>query len=565
MIFPKQQIDIFFSLHLIRIVVLLVISQGLLFSCNPITKTQTEHVPQVPQTLTLVCGSDSLQLLTFLNKLLQDTIQREKILSFYKSRNYSPAWINASGVNENAGNLINFLYNEKAYYLQEPLLSLDDLQKLHQVVLMDTSGRLYCEDSLALQLEILLTKSFFDFAERSWGGADNKILKQTNWFIARKQLNYDQLLNDYLHIGKDVSPTEPVYRQYELLKSYLRKYNAVALKKEWPSLSARNITLKRTDTSTIVSNIKQLLFSTGDMAVADSSAIFDSILESAVKIFQKRHGLKEDGIVNKRTLQTMCIPIQERIRTILINMERCRWVPVQLSGNYLVVNIPEFRLHVYKNERHVWSCKVIVGKSDPLNHTVIFNDSVEFIVFNPYWNIPKNILKKEILPAIKKDPQYIRKNNLEVTDNAGRVMDASIINWASYADHFPYLVRQKPGSDNALGNMKFLFPNPYDIYMHDTPSKNLFNETDRDFSHGCIRIEQPLRLAEFLLKADTIWTSERIGSTMESGKETFVKLKQRTPIFIAYFTCWVDGAGKLNFRNDIYGHDEKMEKLLFVN
>ncbi|WP_317897678.1 L,D-transpeptidase family protein [Aurantibacillus circumpalustris] len=565
MIFTKQQIDIFFSLRSIKIVVLLVISQVLFFSCNRVTKTRTEHVPQVPETLRIVCRNDSLQLVTFLNKLLHDTIQRERILSFYRSRNYSPVWINASGVNENAGNLINFLYNEKACCFQESVPSLDNLQQLHQAVVGNISGRLYCEDSLALQLEVLLTKSFFEFAECNWGGVDSKILKQANWFIARKQLNYDQLLNDYLHAGKDISPIEPMYGQYELLKSYLRKYNAAALKKEWPLLSAGNMTLKRADTSAIVISIKQLLFITGDMAGADSSAIFDSILESAVKVFQKRHGLKEDGIVNKRTLQTMCIPIQERIRTILINMERCRWVPVQLSGDYLVVNIPEFRLHVYRNERHVWSCKVIVGKSDPLNHTVIFNDSLEFIVFNPNWNIPKNILKKEILPAIIKDAGYILKNNLEVTDMAGQVMNASTIKWTSYTDHFPYLIRQKPGADNPLGNMKFLFPNPYDIYIHDTPSKNLFNETDRGFSHGCIRLEQPLRLAEFLLETDTIWTPEAISSVMEGGKETFVKLKQRTPIFIAYFTCWVDGAGRLNFRNDIYGHDEKMEKLLFVN
>lgn len=545
--------------------VFVVIIQVVFFSCSQVTPKETEPAPVAPVIQHLVCGQDSLQINYFLRLLVSDSFLLKKIRSFYQGRAYSPAWINASGINENAGNLINFLYNERVCGFQKPANSPDKLQELYKTVLSDTSGRMYCEDSLALQLEILLTKNFFEFAERNWEGADTKILKQVNWFIARKQVNYDQLLSDYLHSGQGHFPEEPVYRQYNLLKGHLRKYNAIALKGTWPALPNGDMKLKPGDTSAVVSNMRLLLFITGDMPENDSSMIFDARLESAVRIFQKRHGLKEDGIVSKKTLQAMRIPIQKRIRTILINMERCRWVPVEVSGDYLVVNIPEFRLHVYRKERHAWSCKVIVGKSDALHHTVIFNDSVECIVLNPYWNIPRNILKKEILPAIKRDAGYIRRNNLEVIDQNGRIIDASTINWNSYTGYFPYLIRQRPGEDNALGNLKFLFPNPYDIYMHDTPSKNLFNETERDFSHGCIRLEQPLGLAEFLLREDPVWTTERVTAAISDGKEIFVKLRKKTPIFIAYFTSWIDGTGKINFRNDIYGHDAKMEKLLFVN
>lgn len=550
---------------MLKTLVYLVILPVLLCSCGTATSTKAKHISAATRVQRLMCGQDSLQINLFLQRLVPDTALLGRMRSFYQGREYSPAWISATGVNENAGNLINFLYNERATSFEKSGHSPDKLQELHQMILGDTSGRIYCEDSLALQFEVLLTKSFFEFAKRNWGGADNSVSKQTSWFIARKQLDYDQLLNDYLHSSQGSFPEEPVYRQYNLLKGYLRKYNAIALKGGWPVLPAEDMRLKPGDISSVVSDMKRMLFLTEDLAENDCSMIFDEEMEIAVKKFQKRHGLNENGIVSKTTLLAMCVPIQERIRTILINMERCRWVPIQVSGDYLVVNIPEFRLHVFRNKRQVWSCKVIVGKSDPLLHTVIFNDSVEFIVFNPYWNIPKNILKKEILPAIKKDIGYIRRNNLEIIDNNGRALDAANLNWAGYADYFPYLIRQRPCEDNALGNLKFLFPNSYDMYMHDTPSKSLFNENDRDFSHGCIRLEQPLRLAEFLLREDTTWTSERMTTVISGGQETFVKLKKKTPVFIAYFTSWVDGAGKINFRNDIYGHDAKMEKLLFVN
>jgi murein L,D-transpeptidase YcbB/YkuD len=200
-----------------------------------------------------------------------------------------------------------------------------------------------------------------------------------------------------------------------------------------------------------------------------------------------------------------------------------------------------------------------------LNNTVIFNDSLEFIVFSPYWNIPENILYKETIPAVKKNPNYLSKNNMEVVGKSGKVIDPGTINWSKYQEHFPYIVREKPGPNNSLGLVKFLFPNPYDIYMHDTPAKSLFNESSRAFSHGCIRVEDPLCLAEFLLRRDRSWSEEKIKKTMEGGQETFLKLKKKIPVFITYFTAWVDESGKLNFRGDVYGHDVRLSRVLFVN
>jgi murein L,D-transpeptidase YcbB/YkuD len=245
-------------------------------------------------------------------------------------------------------------------------------------------------------------------------------------------------------------------------------------------------------------------------------------------------------------------------------MERSRWVPREIKGDYVVVNIPEFKMHVYRDNELSWSSNVIVGKSNPVNKTVIFNDSLEMIVFSPYWNITQNILTRETLPEIKKNKKYLKKANLEVVDRKGNPLDPDKIDWEKYTDHFPYIIRELPGPANSLGLVKFLFPNAYDIYIHDTPAKTLFSKSTRSFSHGCIRLEEPARFAQYLLRDDPAWTPEKIDEYMHGGKETFVKLKKKVPVFIAYFTAWVDREGRLHFADDIYGHDENMRKLLFA-
>jgi murein L,D-transpeptidase YcbB/YkuD len=223
-----------------------------------------------------------------------------------------------------------------------------------------------------------------------------------------------------------------------------------------------------------------------------------------------------------------------------MNMERIRWVPAQPTTDYLVVNIPEFRLHVYERGQYQWSSSVVVGTA--ANHTVIFTGNLRQIVFSPYWNVPPSILKNEILPAIARNPNYLARNNME---------------W--YAGG----VRQKPGPGNALGKVKFLFPNNYKIYLHDTPSKSLFSEQRRTFSHGCIRVSEPTKLAQFVLRNDENWDSVKIVKAMNAGKEQFYSVKDPIPVYIVYFTAWVDRDGKLNFRDDVYGHDKRMKARLF--
>lgn len=533
-------------------------------SCSHRNDKHNRPVPAAQRSDGVSCYLDSSWIGFFLSKSDTGHKLHHELFLFYQKRNYLAAWIHKGGINENAGNFINLLNNEQFLKKSEEPASLPELQALFQEALKKFR-KIRCHDSLALKLEVLLTLNFFKYASRNWGGVSDDVLKQVNWFIVRKQINYERLLSDFLNSTHPAFINEPVYRQYSLLKNHLQKYYEIDLIGGWLPPSEGEYKLKKGDSLEIIASVKQQLYVMEDLAAMDSTRLFDDTLETGVKRFQRRHGLKEDGIIGGKTLQAMRVTIQDRIYQILVNMERCRWVPLEPTGDYIVVNIPQFQLHAFRNNLPDWSCNVIVGKSNSVNNTIIFNDSIEHIVFNPYWNIPKNILVKETLPAIKKDNTYFQKNNLEVVDHTGKAIATSDINWNEYSDHFPYIIRERPGKNNSLGSIKFLFPNPYDIYMHDTPARSLFREPNRTFSHGCIRLEEPLKLARFLLKADTVWGGKTLTSVMSSGKETFVRLKKKIPVFIAYFTCWVDETGKVNFREDVYGHDAKMKTLLFVN
>jgi murein L,D-transpeptidase YcbB/YkuD len=228
-----------------------------------------------------------------------------------------------------------------------------------------------------------------------------------------------------------------------------------------------------------------------------------------------------------------------------------------------LVNIPEYKLHIFKDKKILWETNVVVGKE--AKQTTIFKGHISRIMLNPYWNIPNSIVNSEIIPGIKRDRNYLSKNNMEVVSFKGEPMNESNINWNNYTTKkVPFIIRQKPGKNNALGEMKFLFPNSYSIYLHDTPSKGLFDRNERDFSHGCIRVENPKKLMMYLLENNTTWTKQKIDKVLKTDTETGISVKPNMPVYIAYFTAWVDHKGNLNFRNDIYNLDEELAKEIFV-
>jgi murein L,D-transpeptidase YcbB/YkuD len=284
---------------------------------------------------------------------------------------------------------------------------------------------------------------------------------------------------------------------------------------------------------------------TGDLPGADTSRKFNDTLEMAVKNFQLRHGYKDDGVITADLIKEMNVPADKRLKQILMNMGRMRWLPPEPAGELMLVNIPEFMLHAYEGKKRVFDMEVVVGKEG--HNTTMFTGDLNQIVFSPYWNVPQSIVEKEIMPALAKNPSYLESQNMEVVKQTGE---------------YP-VIRQLPGPTNALGKVKFLFPNSYDIYFHDTPSKSLFERSKRAYSHGCIRLSDPEKMATYLLRNQPEWTPEKIFEAMNAEEEKYVKLKNPVPVVITYYTAWVDDAGKLNFRDDIYDHDKNLEAKMF--
>ncbi len=317
-----------------------------------------------------------------------------------------------------------------------------------------------------------------------------------------------------------------------LLLNFLFKYSAIEKKGGFVKLALKNKFPRFGDTSFNVKLIKKYLIQSGDILINDTGFIFNSVLQIGIKSFQKRLGFDTTGILTKPLIAEMNVPIEKRIRQLKINIERLRNFNPAKFSDFLLVNIPEFKLHLFEANQLMWSMDIIVGKIK--NPTAVFNNKIQYVVFNPYWNIPNSILRNEIFPLLKRNKNYLNDHNME---------------WVGDK------LRQRPGPDNPLGRIKFLFPNKFNIYLHDTPAKSLFKNEIRAFSHGCIRIADAEKLAQYLLRNEPNWDKEKIKKSINANVENYVELKEPMTIFIEYFSCWVDELGRLNFRKDIYSKD----------
>jgi len=266
-----------------------------------------------------------------------------------------------------------------------------------------------------------------------------------------------------------------------------------------------------------------------------------------VKTYQSSHGYKATGTITKDLISDLNIPALARVQQLLVNMQRMRWMPTNPDGVIIVVNIPEFEVYVDSGRNILFQMDVVVGREG--HNTTMFSGNLNQVVFSPYWNIPASIVKKEVIPGLRRDKNYLKKRNMEITGREGGLP----------------AVRQRPGERNALGKVKFLFPNSFNIYMHDTPEKGFFDRSERDLRHGCIRLSDAPKMANYLLRNSSEWSPEKIKTAMNSGKEQFVKLKSPVPVIITYYTAWVDNKGGLHFADDIYDHDREMAKKMFAN
>ncbi len=366
---------------------------------------------------------------------------------------------------------------------------------------------------------------------------------------------------DQSAVTPDVRPhgsSENMGNEYSRLQKTLLKYKEIAGHGGWPTVS-KGASLKMGDLSARVAEVKKRLLITDDLISEGSKneKTFDDELYNSVIRFQRRHGLKEDGVIGPETIKTLNVPVEKRIHQIEINMEKLKLMPKDMGQRYIAVNIAAFELEVIENKNIALNMKVIVGK--PYWHSPLFSAKMTHLVFNPSWYVPNSIAIKEVLPKIKKEPDYFVKEGIKVYEKEKgyrKELDASAINWADItADNFQYRFVQVPGILNPLGKIKFVFPNEYNVYLHDTPAKVLFERSSRAFSHGCIRIEKPVELAEYLFRDDPLWTKDKILEIMEAGKEIKIKLPSPIDTHILYLTAWVDKDNVLQFREDVYERD----------
>ena len=438
-------------------------------------------------------------------------------------------------------------------------------------------------NKLERRIDIALTGTYMKWANDYYRGVANPHdTKDKSWQVKPNKIKLNKALLTFLGERKsryNYYEFAPLHPEYNHLKMALARYRAQERAGGWPALPA-NIKLKPGQYSPAVSALrKRLLGGAADTAAVSTSAsargagqasgaaalTYDAGLVAAVKSFQVDAGLNPDGIVQGATLKQLNVPIGARIDQLILNMERWRWLPKKFEPDYLLVNIPEFTLHVMENSKEAFNMRVIVGKV--LHETPVFSDRMEYVVLAPYWNVPFSIIENELRSKLVADPHYLDRLDMEVVKGTGRkavVVDPSDVDWANVTQEtFKYTLRRRPGPQNDLGNIKFIFPNANDIYLHDTPHDELFSQSSRSFSHGCVRLSEPMKLATYLLRKRPEWDKQTILDSIATHHEKYITLKEKLPVYLVYFTSWADADGRPHFRDDIYGLDKKLAREYF--
>lgn len=396
------------------------------------------------------------------------------------------------------------------------------------------------------EIDLMLTNLYYFYADQVIGGGlSEKATDNLGWLLPRKQISYTNLLDSILSNPEAAIKKEALLiPQYYKLRTALEKYRELEKNGGWATinLEADFKSFKPGDSAIAIGEIRNRLHVTGDLAINNQSAIYDQELEEGLTKYFARNGFNKSSNILPEHIKAMNIPVAERIKSIMLNMERCRWILPEYSqaNEFIMVNIPAYYLYFMRDQEKVFESSVVVGKT--MSKTVIFSGKMSYIVFSPYWNLPTSIINKDVKPGMEKNPNYLADHRMEW--NNGNV-------------------RQIPGRNNSLGLVKFIFPNSNNIYLHDTPAKSLFGRETRAYSHGCIRVGKPRDLAIKILENDEKWTPAKIDAAMDGRKETTYVLKNKIPVYIGYFTSWVKDDGAVNFYKDIYKRDERLANLIF--
>jgi murein L,D-transpeptidase YcbB/YkuD len=423
-------------------------------------------------------------------------------------------------------------------------------------------------------LDILLTDAYIIISSHLYLGKVNPENLKAVWNIQRStpELMIDKRLQEAIanqNIRKSFEELYPSFTIYKRMRDGLRfmydhqkRFDAKFIG-TWKKLKTDK-SIKLGDSHNQVAEIRSKLqfWNFVEQYYPKEEKVYDSLMEQGIKLLQKRHGLEMDGVIGQGTIHALNQSPEDLIATAKVNMERLRWLPANIKDQELIlVNTANYQLDFISKRDTILSSKVIVGKS--YHSTPQFSAEMSYLVFSPTWTVPNSITRNEIIPSIRKNPNYLASKNMTVITNSGAAVDPSTIDWQKVnARNFPYMIRQEPGEQNSLGLVKFMFPNKYSVYIHDTPSRSLFAREDRALSHGCIRIQKPIELAKLLLAHDSQWTEEKIRESMGLKRERVVNLDRKIPVVIFYLTYWTDTTGQEFFRQDIYNRDNEILKVL---
>jgi murein L,D-transpeptidase YcbB/YkuD len=502
---------------------------------------------------------------------------------FYRERQFRLGWFRNHEVVPQAATFLAVVSKAKDDGLDPKRYRISKINKLFSdlhTVGSDTARR----NQLERQADVALSGTYFAWASDYYRGVANpRDTKNEAWKVKRNKIKLDRALMTILKERESTYPYydfAPLHPEYDHLKKALALLRARAEAGGWPTLPATTH-LKPGDRLPVVALLRQRLLggeTTGQTPatvaaqpqpvnnITPATDTYDAALVEAVKGFQRDLGLPPTGLVNGQTLRQLNVPIQTRINQLILNMERWRWLPKKFEPDYLLVNIPEYRLRVYEQGKEALTMRVIVGKT--LTATPVFSDKLEFVVLSPYWNVPFSIIDKELRPRLAANAQgTLDRLDMEVVKGYGRratVIDPTTIDWLNVTPAtFKYTLRRRPGPKNDLGEVKFIFPNSNDIYLHDTPHGELFSQTARNFSHGCVRVEEPVKLATYLLRDNPNWDQTAIEDTIAQRREKYITLKDKLPVYLVYLTAWADADGHAHFRDDIYNHDKALAKEYF--
>jgi murein L,D-transpeptidase YcbB/YkuD len=479
---------------------------------------------------------DSNLLITFYRDYPELSKYEKDVKTVYREHKFNHIWYDNKGIVEFGQSL----YSMVVELPREGISSRFPYQEqIDGVFDNDKENRL-----TAVETELMLTNLYLFYAGTVYKGLDDSTTLAVGWLLPRKQVAFTSLLDSVMKDPVMLERNDSIlFIQYYKLRDMLERYREIEKRGGWKTIvTDPGIKSYRPgDSATAILQIRERLFITGEIAVNNGSKRFDPTLADAIREYQVHHAKIQEEVITPELVRELNVPVGDLIKKIIVNMERCRWISPEFakSKEYIVVNVPSFKLNMIRNGRNEFESPVVVGKNT--TRTVIFSGMLTYIVFCPYWNLPQSIIEKEVKPGMKRNKNYLAAHNMEW--NNGQV-------------------RQKPGKNNSLGLIKFIFPNSNDIYMHDTPAKSLFEKESRAFSHGCIRVGKPRELAIEILREDPNWTPQKIDAAMNAGRESTYTLKNRIPVYIAYLTAWVDPKGKINFYEDVYQWDDRLSELL---